>query len=57
MTLKISLDLRKFYFQDRMAQAFQRLVPDTFGGHIIYFDHVDLADLEIYLERIRQSAR
>ena len=57
MTIKISPDLRQFYFLDSMVQAFQRLVPDTFSGHIVYFDYIDPADLEIYLERIRQSAR
>ena len=40
-----------------MAHEFQRLVLDTFGAHIVYFDHVDLADPKIYLEHIRQSAR
>ena len=52
MTIKISPDLGQFYLQDSMAQAFQRLVPDTFGRHIVYFDYVDPADPEIYLERI-----
>ena len=32
------------------------MVPDTFGGYIIYFDRVQPIDLEIYLECIRQSA-
>ena len=40
-----------------MAQEFQRLVPDRFGRHIEYFDHVDPADPKIYLELIRQSAQ
>ena len=40
-----------------MAQAFQRLVPDTFGDHVVYVNHVDPADPKVYLERIRQSAR
>ena len=33
------------------------MVPDIFGGHPVYYDHIDLADPEIYFERIRQSAR
>ena len=32
-----------------MAQEFQRFVHDT-----VYVDHVDLADLETYLEHIRK---
>ena len=40
-----------------MAYVFQRFVPDTFGSHVVFFDHVDLADPEAYLERIRQSVR
>ena len=38
-----------------MAQAFQRLVLDIFGGHV-YFDYVDSTNPDVYLERIRQSA-
>ena len=38
-----------------MIQEFQRLVPDTFGGHSIYFDHVAPENPEVYLEHIRQS--
>ena len=40
-----------------MAQKFQRTVPDTFGGHIVYYDSVEPVDPEIYLDCIRQSAR
>ena len=40
-----------------MAQAFQRLVPNTYGGHVVYFDDVDPVDPEVYLEQNRQCAR
>ena len=33
------------------------MVPDTFRGHVVYFDRVETVDPEIYLECIRQSAR
>ena len=41
-------DIRQFRFQDSMAQEFQMTAPDTFGGHIVYFDRVEPVDLEIY---------
>ena len=40
-----------------MAQAFKRFVDDAFGGHVLYSDWVEPADLEVYLENIRHSAR
>ena len=32
-------------------------MPNLFGGHKVYADHVEPADLEAYLEHIRQRAR
>ena len=40
-----------------MAQAFERFVDDVFGGHIVYSDRGEPADLEVYLENIRHSAQ
>ena len=40
-----------------MAQAFERFVDDTFGGHVVFSDRVEPADLEVYLENIRHSAQ
>ena len=40
-----------------MAQDWQRFVPNVFGGYIVYIDHVESANPEVYFEHIRLRAR
>ena len=42
--------------QASIEPGFSRFVPDTFGGHIDFADHAELADPVLYEQLIRERA-